>query len=131
MAARTRTGEAFAPGSLPARGAVDGGVAHADITVRSMSQRPTSRVIRIVHASATLKIWQRRGACLSVGRGAGLATRYLVLSHSSGADRIVVLDNGRALEQGTHAELLRNDGLYSHLIASQLYAPRRTPAPVA
>jgi subfamily B ATP-binding cassette protein MsbA len=42
------------------------------------------------------------------------------LSTIRNANRIVVLDNGRAVEQGTHAELLARDGLYSHLIASQL-----------
>jgi ATP-binding cassette subfamily C protein CydCD len=36
------------------------------------------------------------------------------------ADQIVVLDAGRIVEQGSHAELLAQDGLYSHLIATQL-----------
>ena len=43
------------------------------------------------------------------------------------ADMIIVLDDGRVVERGTHAELLALDGLYSHLIASQLGAG----APVA
>jgi ATP-binding cassette subfamily C protein CydCD len=38
------------------------------------------------------------------------------------ADAIIVLDDGRVVEYGTHAELLALDGLYSHLIASQLGA---------
>jgi ABC-type multidrug transport system fused ATPase/permease subunit len=42
------------------------------------------------------------------------------LSTIRDADRIVVLDDGTVAEQGTHAELLAVDGLYSHLIASQL-----------
>jgi ABC-type multidrug transport system fused ATPase/permease subunit len=44
------------------------------------------------------------------------------LSTIRNASRIVVLDEGRVMEQGTHAELLALDGLYSHLIASQLMA---------
>jgi ABC-type transport system involved in cytochrome bd biosynthesis fused ATPase/permease subunit len=36
----------------------------------------------------------------------------------------VVLDDGAVAERGTHAELLALDGLYSHLIASQLGAGR-------
>jgi ATP-binding cassette, subfamily B, bacterial len=42
------------------------------------------------------------------------------LSTIRDADQIVVLDNGSVAERGTHAELLALDGLYSHLIASQL-----------
>ena len=38
------------------------------------------------------------------------------------ADTIVVLDDGVVVERGTHADLLAHDGLYSHLIASQLRA---------
>jgi len=35
------------------------------------------------------------------------------------ADRIVVLDQGRVAEQGTHAELLAAGGLYAGLAALQ------------
>lgn len=31
------------------------------------------------------------------------------------ADRIIVLDNGRIEEEGTHDDLVRNEGLYAHL----------------
>ena len=42
------------------------------------------------------------------------------LSTIRDADRIVVLDNGHAVEQGSHHELLASHGLYSQLVATQL-----------
>ncbi|MCZ7655523.1 MAG: hypothetical protein M5R42_16645 [Rhodocyclaceae bacterium] len=35
------------------------------------------------------------------------------------ADRIVVMDKGRIVETGSHAELVRQDGLYAHLARLQ------------
>jgi ATP-binding cassette subfamily C protein CydCD len=51
------------------------------------------------------------------------------LSTIRGADHIVALESGRVAEQGTHAELVALDGLYSHLIASQLVSSARASAP--
>jgi len=42
------------------------------------------------------------------------------LSTIRDADRIVVLDNGHAVEQGSHRDLLASNGLYSRLVATQL-----------
>lgn len=43
------------------------------------------------------------------------------------ADRIVVLDQGRIVEQGTHADLVARGGLYARLAAMQFDVPQLQP----
>jgi ATP-binding cassette subfamily B protein len=52
---------------------------------------------------------------------AGRTTLILAhrLSSVIGADRILVLDNGRVVETGRHAELIRRDGPYRQLMGAQ------------
>jgi ATP-binding cassette subfamily B multidrug efflux pump len=45
------------------------------------------------------------------------------LSTIRGADVILVMENGRIVEQGSHSELLSHDGPYSRLYNSQFVAP--------
>ncbi len=51
------------------------------------------------------------------------------LSTIRNADRIVVLDQGEAVEQGNHQELLERQGLYARLVAAQLVEAANGPAP--
>lgn len=42
------------------------------------------------------------------------------LSTVRGADKIVVLDKGKVMEEGTHTDLIERQGLYYQLIKNQL-----------
>lgn len=57
-----------------------------------------------------------------------IAHRLSTIVH---ADRIVVLDEGRLVESGTHRELLARGGLYAHMWALQQEDERRRPTVVA
>jgi ATP-binding cassette subfamily B protein len=53
------------------------------------------------------------------------------LSSVIGADRILVLDKGRVVETGSHAELIAQPGVYRRLMGPQLGAGGERPAAVA
>ena len=52
------------------------------------------------------------------------------LSTIRGADKIIVLNLGEIMEEGTHDELVENDGLYAHLYRMN-YAAIEEPLPIA
>jgi ATP-binding cassette subfamily B protein len=55
---------------------------------------------------------------LSAGRTSFIiAHRFSTVQH---ADKILVLREGRLVEQGTHAELIRHGGFYSEIFEQQL-----------
>ncbi len=71
-------------------------------------------------------LFERFAAAARRGESAGAVT--VLVSHRFStvqmADLIVVLDGGRIVEQGSHAELMRRDGLYAELYHLQSRAYR-------
>ncbi len=65
---------------------------------------------------AELGVYQRFGA-LTAGRTAVLISHRLASARQ--CDRILVLDAGRVVEDGSHAELMAKGGLYATLFAAQ------------
>ena len=55
-----------------------------------------------------------------------IAHRLSTIEH---ADQVLVLDQGRLVERGTHAELLAQDGLYAHLHRMQFREPGAADPP--
>lgn len=75
-----------------------------DEPTANLDSRTERAVLRALHA------WSRHRTLL-------LVTHRLV--HLEAMDRIIVIDRGRIVEQGSHAELLARDGLFTRLLESQ------------
>ncbi len=63
---------------------------------------------------------------LMAGRTSLIIAHRLATVQRAGS--ILVIDEGRIVERGPHAELLANDGVYAHLYRTQFLAPEPAPA---
>ena len=72
-----------------------------------------------------------RDALMRLMRGRTTVVIAHRLSTIRDADNILVLDEGRVIEQGSHRQLLDRGGLYAQLVSTQLVgqAPRTPPRP--
>ncbi|MGQ0432558.1 MAG: ABC transporter ATP-binding protein [Microthrixaceae bacterium] len=100
-----------------------------------------ARSLFAVEAGASVLVLDEPTAALDVRAEADIYDRFLditrgltsvVISHRFStvrrADRIVVLDAGRVVEDGTHASLVQAGGRYAHMFELQAARYRDTPA---
>ncbi|MDB5371637.1 MAG: transporter permease, partial [Belnapia sp.] len=108
----------------PAGGRLSGGQKQRVALARALLRDP--RVLLLDEATSALDaeneaLVQTALARLRRGR------TTLVIAHRLAtvrdADRIVVMQAGRAVEQGSHAALMAEDGLYARLVRTQFGAP--------
>ena len=90
-----------------------------------------SPILVLDEATASVDAESERAICEAIRRGSSRRTTILIahrLSTLQDADRLFVFDQGRLVEQGTHAELLARGGLYDKLARLQGNRDPRRPS---
>ena len=104
----------------PGGGRLSGGQRQRIVLARALLRNP--RILLLDEATSALDAESEalvQGALNLLRRG---RTTILVahrLSTVRDADLVVAMADGRAVEQGTHAELMERDGLYARLVRTQ------------
>ena len=100
---------------------LSGGQRQRIAIARAVYRRPP--VLILDEATSALDAESERAVQENLGELLAGRTAFVIahrLSTVRGADLIVVLERGRIVERGTHAELIRRNGLYHHLASQQL-----------
>lgn len=124
-------GQAHADEAVERLGGLDGAVSHkgANLSVGEAQLLSLARTLIfdapvVIMDEATANVDTLTEAKIQAATDAILQTKtVLVIAHRLstivGADRICVMDAGRVVESGTHAELLAMGGMYADLFAQQ------------
>ena len=88
---------------------------------RALYHRPT--ILVFDEATSALDAETERSVTRNIDRVLEGRTSFVIahrLSTVRDADLILVIEQGRLAEQGTHNELMQREGLYFHLVSQQL-----------
>lgn len=99
---------------------ISGGQRQRICIARAIIKNP--RILLLDEATSALDVVAERAVQKALASAAEGRTSIIIahrLSTIRDADNIVVMAEGRAVEQGTHDELIKHNGLYAHQIAGQ------------
>ncbi|MBW4477562.1 MAG: peptidase domain-containing ABC transporter [Tolypothrix brevis GSE-NOS-MK-07-07A] len=101
-------------------GSLSGGQRQRIAIARSVLQRP--KLLVLDEATSALDYITERQVCLNLANAFKDSTVFFIthrLNTVKHADKIVVMDSGRVIEQGTHHELMAMEAHYSYLYNQQ------------
>ncbi|GAB7334674.1 hypothetical protein MBLNU13_g06621t2 [Cladosporium sp. NU13] len=107
---------------------ISGGQKQRIALARALIKEPRVLILDEATASLDSRSEQRiQRAIANISSGRTMITVAHRLSTITNADNIVVMQKGRLLEQGTHAELMARDGAYAGLVKLQTIGTTEEP----